>query len=302
MQLLDDGRRKPARLVERVFRLRELLVGGANRSLGGDQMGVAVRERRLARLQVHAPSRHLLGNRAVGLREVGQLGAERLQPRRRVLGFLLQTPLAVVRDLKPGFYLRAVHLRVRVRVARLVVTGLCRGEPLPRTGDVALAIRHEPAHGRVLTRVHVEPRAERPGPLAQPGRQRGRVVQLTLEPLQPALELALALAGFMRGALARRHPLVRRSQLLLSRPHLLARPLGVDAGNVARRGGGGELRFEREQLGATPQGTGARRSPRQPDGTPGVHEGLAFAQRPRTSEKGLHPAVRRGRDLELRRK
>ncbi len=92
----------------------------------------AVGESGVSRLEVQLPPRHLLGELRVRLRQVGQLGAERLEAARGRALFLRESMLAVVRHLETRLALRDFDLRRGTSLARVLVRAFGDGERVAR--------------------------------------------------------------------------------------------------------------------------------------------------------------------------
>jgi hypothetical protein len=89
-----------------------------------NETGLAVGERRLASLEIELPRCHLLGENAISLREVRELGAQRAESSRRRLELLAQAMFAIRSDLKTRVCLRFLDLASRAELARLFLCAL----------------------------------------------------------------------------------------------------------------------------------------------------------------------------------
>src|SRR5690242_20849955 len=98
MELVRVTLRRSSRGIEGMIRSRHGFVRRAHRCFRLSELAFAVGERRFARLEVELPRRHLLGENGVGLREIGQLRAKRLESRARRLMFFGETTLTIARD------------------------------------------------------------------------------------------------------------------------------------------------------------------------------------------------------------
>ncbi len=300
VQLLGDLRGVPARVVERVLGALEARVGLGHAPLGGGQPILAIAERCLTRLELELPLRHPLGERAVGVLDVRQLGQQRLEPRARRGRLLGEPPLAIGRHLHARFHLRALDLLPRAGVARALQLTLAFAEGLTSGRRLLLALRERggvPAQD--LVDAH-QPLDERAAPLFQAIHHRAELRQLALGALDPALELAQVLFGSAKARL-RRAPRLRRRDgrgvRLLERD---ARCIGRLRRALARGGAFLEGRAQLRQLGAPAQGTGTGHRTRQPHGPARVDERGAAVQRLDAPEQGVHPAAYRRRGVHLR--
>ena len=132
VQLVVVRLRAASCVVERVLGRRERFVSALHAFLGEDEAPLAVGESGVSRLEVQLPTRHLLGELRVHLRQVGQLGAERLEAARRRALFLRESMLAVVRHLETRLALRDLDLRRRASLAGVLVGAFGDGERVPR--------------------------------------------------------------------------------------------------------------------------------------------------------------------------
>ena len=119
-------------LVQRLFGGGQRFVGGVNRGFRLLEASFAVGQGGFARLQIQLPRRHLLGERRVRLRQLGQLRAQRLEALHGGLLLLGETPLAVVGHLHARLGLRFFDLRRGARLARFLVRALGHGDLLAR--------------------------------------------------------------------------------------------------------------------------------------------------------------------------
>ena len=151
-----------------------------------------------------------------------------------MLGFLIQPPLAIRGHLQPRLDLRAVHLRLRVGVARLIVGALGIRELLPCTRTFRLATAKQLRDRRVVAREAVESFSQGVGALLETRGQRGRVVELAFQALHPTLELRLTLRRVVGRPLRVRDTLTGRHELLLGGAQSFPRGFGGDTGRLAR--------------------------------------------------------------------
>src|SRR5205823_14377764 len=102
----------------------EPLIGFTHRNLSGRKSNLAIGEGCLTSLEVEPPIRHLLGENAVRLREIGELGSQCAKTRRRGFQFLGEPMLPVQRNLETRLRLRLFDLIASPKLAGFFLRAL----------------------------------------------------------------------------------------------------------------------------------------------------------------------------------
>jgi hypothetical protein len=185
-------------MIEGVIGVRQRRVGRVHGGFGSCQAIFTVRQSRLARLEVELPACHLLRECGVGLRKIGQLGAQSIESRARGLMFFRQPSFAIVRDLDARLGLRFLDLRSGASLTRRFLRMLGHGHRIASTRDGP-----GPLGERLVqcTTFLIEP-GERFAKLVSPARQSLRegvsFLDLAVGALPAPIELALPLRGSSR--------------------------------------------------------------------------------------------------------
>ena len=295
MQLVAHAGGPAADLAERVIRGHQRVVGLAHAPFGIGEARLAVGQRGFACLELPRPSGDLLGQEAVGAREIIQLLAELRETQRRG-GHLLREPtLAIEGHLHVGSCPGLFHLPLGAELACLLLFLLGGRRARPCRGDHpfdSVGLRAE------RRRVGIE----RGAALAQGGGT-GR------EALPERRGILRLLGGACHAALKLGVQLCRRPATLLRRlrrlggfhhaplagaqcvAHGIRRERGVLARGLERR----QLEPQFGELRPPPQRSGTGGHAGEPDGAARIHKGAPVVHRVHVTEQVAHPRPRRRR-------